>query len=102
MFEIRKELLVVEIQLPAASSANCDFCISIEVAPCDLYALASSFSSALPLRNHGRSRLCMYRGTVRFFASSFWNHSRASSRRFAIFRKLAYLQSVSGAVELPI
>ncbi len=33
-----------------------------------LYALASSFNSALPLRNHGRSRLCMYRGSVRFFA----------------------------------
>ena len=55
----------------------------------ELYALASSFNSALPLRNHGRSRLCMYRGSVRFFASSFCNHSRASSRRFAVFRKLA-------------
>jgi hypothetical protein len=55
----------------------------------DLYALANSFSSALPLRNHGRSRLCMYRGKVRFFASSFRSHSRASSRRFADFRKLA-------------
>jgi hypothetical protein len=54
-----------------------------------VYAVTNSFSSALPLRNHGRSRLCMYRGSVRFFASSFCNHSRASCRRFAVFRKLA-------------
>ena len=53
------------------------------------YALANSFSSALPLRNHGRSRLCIYRGSVRFFARSFRAHSRDSSRRFAVFRKLA-------------
>jgi hypothetical protein len=54
-----------------------------------IYALASSFSSAFPFRNHGRSRLCMYRGNVRFFASNFCVHSRDSSRRFAVFRKLA-------------
>lgn len=53
------------------------------------YALANSFRSALLLRNHGRSRRCMYRGSVRFFASSFCAHSRASSRRFAVLRKLA-------------
>ena len=50
---------------------------------------ASSFINALPLRNHGRSRLCMYLGSVRFFASSFCAHSRASSHRLAVFRKLA-------------
>ena len=55
----------------------------------ELYALANSFNRALPLRNHGLSRLCMYRGNVRFFARSFCNHSRASSRRFPVFRKLA-------------
>jgi len=53
------------------------------------YALANSFSSALPFRNHDRSRLCIYRGSVRFFARSFCVHSRDSSRRFAVFRKLA-------------
>ena len=53
------------------------------------YAAASSFSRALPLRNQGRSRLCIYRGRVRFFANSLLAHSRASSRRFAVFRKLA-------------
>ena len=55
----------------------------------ELYALASSFSNAFPFRNHDRSRLCMYRGNVRFLASNFCAHSRDSSHRFAIFRKLA-------------
>ena len=50
---------------------------------------ANSFSSASPLRNHGRSYRCMYRGSVRFLASSFSAHSRASSRRPASFRKFA-------------
>ena len=47
---------------------NLSWCLPV---PSELYALASSFSSALPLRNHGRSRRCIYLGSVRFFASSF-------------------------------
>ena len=34
-------------------------------------ASSNSLSRVLPLRNHGRSYRCMYRGSVRFFASSF-------------------------------
>jgi hypothetical protein len=53
------------------------------------FAAVNSFNSALPLRNHGRSYRCIYRGSVRFFASSFCAHSRDCSGRPASLRKYA-------------
>ena len=40
---------------------------------------ANSFSNTFPFRNHGRSTLCIYLGSVLFFAANFLVHSRASS-----------------------
>ena len=50
---------------------------------------SNSFFNAFPLRNHGRSRRCIYPGNVRFLAINFSIHSRASCVFPCVFKNQA-------------